>query len=94
MNADAGLLEVVELDELLDFEPCCQGFNHHIADVRVMSEGCERPAKWVGTAVCCGLVRLYCEEHRTVRERLAATCRHAPCGARPAPVAWAPLGRP
>jgi len=47
-----GVLEVVELDEALDFEPGC--------DIRE----CESVAAWSGTLPCCGRVLLRCDAHR------------------------------
>lgn len=85
------MLEMVELDGALDWAPACDGVVYRIEGVRQGDGSCEQPARWIGTSLCCGRVKFYCEEHRTVRQRFSGVL-HQPCGKRPAPVSWAPLG--
>lgn len=46
-------LEVVELDEALDFEPPCDA-----------TPECSLPVAWSGRFGCCGEVTICCDRHR------------------------------
>lgn len=92
--AEAGVLEMVELDLALDWAPGCDWAGTTVAGRYVSEPGCEREAEWIGKATCCGLVRFFCSEHRAARDEFVLThpkVVHRRCGARGAPVAWSPL---
>lgn len=85
--ADAGLLEVVETLEALEFEPSCEWGEPRL---------CERPARWVVRTDCCRLSQvLMCDEHLQVaRDSLArlGVQRHLPCGGLTFTLRWEPIG--
>ncbi|WP_144061088.1 hypothetical protein [Agrococcus pavilionensis] len=82
--ADAGLLEVVDVLELLDFEQVCES-----------RDGCERAAVWAFVYLCCGGVQLFCDEHRVSfvewleeQERDRQVIQHRRCGAKGFAYRW------
>lgn len=84
---DAGVLEVVELDELLDFDPTCES-----------RHGCDRTATWAFVYLCCERAEFFCDEHRAAfvrwldeQERTRQVIRHRPCGTKGFGFRWKPL---
>lgn len=84
----AGIAEVVELDEALDFDPPCD---------EAKSRRCNRTAEWIGRLSCCGFVVLACGGHRERNDRLVAAMgapRHnlgpLQCGGLVRSVSWEP----
>jgi len=87
--ADAGLLEVVEAIDALDFEPLCQP----------STATCDQPARWLGFNSCCEHVELYCDAHKRGLERLfevfePRTIQHVRCHRKGGTVRWEPLRGP
>lgn len=93
-DTDAGVVEVVEVLERLDFDPPC--------GVRE----CEKVAAWAGRLSCCGYLILVCAPHRDAQDRYMAhylgTIFEAmmlvhnapeaePCGKVTRSIAWTPL---
>lgn len=82
---DVGVLEVVEVDEALDFEPTCEW------------SSCEATARWVARPACCRKTQvLLCDEHLAVARdaftRMGMMQRHVPCGGITESIEWEPLG--
>lgn len=73
-------LEVVELDEALDFDPPCD------------HTGCERPVVWIATWHCCGMRDLSCQRHRdNIEDWLRyCECEHTVCDNPVRSIAWEP----
>ncbi|ERG63510.1 hypothetical protein L332_03445 [Agrococcus pavilionensis RW1] len=85
------MLEVVELDEALDWSPACDGLVWRVLQEQKGERGCPEAATWIGTSVCCGRVGFYCDAHRRKRMQFVHV-QHAPCGSPTAPIRWEPIG--
>lgn len=71
---DAGVLEMVEIDVSLDFDPPCDWESSQTG------AGCDLAAVWIGVFSCCGVEILRCHRHRRTLE--AAMDGHAAKGCR------------
>lgn len=82
-------LEVVELDEALDFDPPC--------DMHKPEMKCADPVRWISRPSCCGKVGLGCQRirdelddrllwHASIQEAMS----HIPCGQKVLSIAWEP----
>jgi len=58
--AEAGVLEMVLLDSVLDFEPPCEGGNGQ----------CTAEVRWFGTPSCCREVTFRCTSHKEYIDRI------------------------
>ena len=91
----AGVLdEKVEPDVHLDWNPLCDWGGIWKSGLVVSPPGCHLEAAWIGISLCCGLVRFYCQQHRTERDVYVASypkAAHIPCGAPGSLIRWEPL---
>jgi len=88
------VLELIVLDEALDWSPRCEWGGLRSEGRFVSPPGCARDAVWVGTALCCGRVKFYCDEHKRERQSFVSSrpaVTHRECGARGAPMRFEPL---